>query len=92
MGCVKGVKFAKWNSEEDNFLIKNYGKLSYTEMMEKLGRTRNSVKNRITVLSRKGFIAKSAREEMAKRSQFKSGHDSWNKGMCGTCKKRGRNK
>lgn len=45
-----------WEKEEEQFLIKNYGKMTYEEMAMKLKRTTISVQSKVKKMRRKGLI------------------------------------
>ncbi|MCL6615534.1 MAG: hypothetical protein K6T39_00095 [Anoxybacillus ayderensis] len=45
-----------WEEEEEQFLIKNYGKMKYEEMAMKLKRTTISVQSKVKKMRRKGLI------------------------------------
>ncbi|WP_064221230.1 HTH domain-containing protein [Anoxybacillus flavithermus] len=45
-----------WTTDEEQFVIKNYGKVSCEEMATKLGRTITSVQSKIKKLRKKGLI------------------------------------
>lgn len=45
-----------WDLEDEIFVVKNYGKLSFSEMAKVLNRTTNQVNSKIQQLERRGLI------------------------------------
>ena len=45
-----------WSEEDDLYVIKNYGKMTYREMSPKLKRSENSVGQRVSKLKREGKL------------------------------------
>lgn len=81
MGSHKGVIIKQFTNEEDNFLRENYLQMIPRVIGEQLGRSKNSVSQRIKLLGL--VVPPEVVAQRKKLGQFKPGQKSWNTGMKG---------
>lgn len=53
-----------WAKEEEQYIMDNYGKMTYKEMAEKLGKTLTQVNGKIQHLRKRGLVEKSKIEKV----------------------------
>lgn len=70
-----------WTEADDDFLLNHLNELTDREIAQALGRSKASIRNRLTKLG----ITRPAevRARMMQKTQFRKGHKSWNRGMKG---------
>lgn len=82
-------KRRKWTIEEDNYLIANYSDAPFDKMLSDLDRTYHGLVGRVRFLKlkrSKEYLQSLVTEQMleeGKKTRFKKGEKSWNKGTKG---------
>lgn len=54
-----------WDEEEERFLIENYDKMTYQNIANRLGRTREAIKAKVEKMRRAGLIPKENKNKLS---------------------------